>query len=134
MKRGISKKIEEFEIKHKIILFILVIFLTIIITRIIVLVKDPNLIIKGYELHHFYYGIILLIISNPLFNIINANTCFNIYFLLSAISIGLITDEFLYVAGGFGNKNVYFSTLPSAIAFSGIILLIAFFIKNFSRT
>ncbi|OGJ21430.1 hypothetical protein A3K73_08975 [Candidatus Pacearchaeota archaeon RBG_13_36_9] len=132
MKRGISKKIEEFEIKHKIILFILVIFLTIIITRIIVLVKDPNLIIKGYELHHFYYGIILLIISNLLMLFGKKN--FNIYFLLSAISIGLITDEFLYVAGGFGNKNVYFSTLPSAIAFSGIILLIAFFIKNFSRT
>jgi len=108
-----------------------VIILTIIITRIIVLLKDPDIIIKGYELHHFYYGIVLLIISNLLMLFGKKN--FNIYFLLSAISIGLIIDEFLYVAGGFGNKNVYFSTLPSAIAFSGIILVIVFFIKYFSR-
>ena len=46
------------------ILFILIFILTILITQIIISIKDPNIIIKGYELHHFYYGLIVLIIIN----------------------------------------------------------------------
>jgi hypothetical protein len=119
-----------FELKHKIIYFILVILATIAVTRIFVMIKDPNIFFMGYELHHFYYGVILLIITNMLMLFGKEN--FKAYLLLSAVSIGLIIDELSYVAGGFGNKTVYLSTLPGAIIFAGVILLIIILINYFS--
>ncbi len=113
--------------KHKIISFILVVILTIIVIRILVLISDPNIIITGYELHHFYYGIILLIITNLLMLFGKPN--FKLYSILSGASIGLIIDEFIYVAGGFGNQEFYFSTLPSVIILAAFIIIIAILIN-----
>jgi len=128
---AVIKRIEKFELHHKIISFIGIIILTIIITRILISIRDPNPIIHGYELHHFYYGIILLILVTT-FELFSKKH-YRIYLTLSAISIGLILDEFLYVAGRFGNTEVYEATLPSAIIFSGIIATITIIIFYTSK-
>ncbi|MEI6058983.1 MAG: hypothetical protein WCP89_04400 [archaeon] len=122
------KEIENFELKHKIISFVGIIILTILITRVLVLIKNPDPVILGYELHHFYYGIFLLIIVT-IFELF-AKKHYRVYLTLSAISIGLILDELLYVAGDFGNIEPYTKTLPSAIVFAvaiGLITIITFY-------
>lgn len=121
------KEAEEFELKHRIISFILIVIITIALTRIIVSIKDPNPIIRGYELHHFYYGIILLMIIS--LSWLFGHKHYKIYLTLTAISIGLIIDQFLYVAGGFGNTQIYSSTLSSAIVFASVIIIIIAIIK-----
>lgn len=97
MKKSEIKKIEKWELKHKIIAFVLIFVFTIAIMRLIILIHDPNPILFGYELHHFYYGSLLLIFVT-LF-IIFGKERYAVYFTLSAISIGLIADEFFFVLG-----------------------------------
>jgi hypothetical protein len=125
----ITKEIEKFELKHKIIFFCITIFLTILITRMLVLIQDPNPIFLGYELHHFYYGIVLLIITNLLILFGHRNQKINI--LLSGISIGLILDQFMFILGKIENTN-YFSTTFSAIVFFLIIALATIIIKKYA--
>ncbi len=118
-------KINQFINSHKIISFLIIILTTIILTRLITPIHDPNIIIKGFELHHFYYGITLLIISNILMLYKRSNFQTNI--LLSGISIGLIIDELIFIGKNIPN-NQYPSTWPSAIIAIIIVLLITEFI------
>lgn len=122
MKKSLIKEVESIELHHKLRAFILIVALTIIITRLLVLIEDPNLIIKGYELHHFYYGIALLVVLT-IFRIFSDKHK-NLYLNLSAISIGLIIDEFLFVMGNMKGTEQYVQTLPSAIVFIIIISII----------
>jgi len=96
-----------------------VLILTIIITRITTLyIIDPNIIIKGFELHHIYYGIILLTLTFTLIK--NKKISTPLYF----ISLGLIIDELEYALRGFGNQQSYIATLPSTIIFTSITIAI----------
>ena len=126
----IIKKIEDLEIKHKILFFSLTMLLTVLITRIIVFIKDPNIFLFGYELHHFYYGIILLLITN-LFMLFGHRN-YKIHMILSGIGIGLILDEFIFVIGKLDNSK-YFLTIPSALIFFLIVICIVFIIRKFSN-
>jgi len=127
----ITEKIKKLETKHKLISFISIIFVTIIITRASLGIKDVDLIIKGFELHHFYYGITLLILTIIL--LLFTKKHYAIYLTLAAISIGLILDEFLYVSNGFGNYEIYVSTFPSATILAIIISIITIFIFRISK-
>ena len=111
--------------KHKIISFLIVIIITIIITRLVVFIQDPNIIIKGFELHHFYYGLIILIIANIVMLYRRSN--FQTNLLLSGTAIGLIIDELIFAIGKMPNEQ-YFSTWPSVIILIIIILLMTEFI------
>lgn len=126
---SIVKETEKFELKHKIISLIGIIILTIGVTRLLTWINDPNLIIHGYELHHFYYGVILLLMTSIF--MLFGKKHLRVYLTLTAISAGLIIDEFLYVAGGFGNTQKYMSTLPSALVFTTIILAIVLIVYYF---
>ena len=118
----IIKEVEEFELKHGIISFIAIAAITIIVIRIFVLIYDPEIIIRGFKLHHFYYGVILLIITNLL--MLFGNKHYRSYLTLSAISTGLILDEFIFILGNMQNTQQYYETLPSVIIFIFIITLI----------
>ena len=131
MANKVIKEIEDFEIKHRVISFIIIVLITIAITRLLTHFKNPNIIIKGFELHHFYYGVILLMLTAILMLFGKKN--YRIWLTLSAISIGLIADEFLYVGNGFGNYSIYASTFPSAILFAVIISLITSIIYYISK-
>jgi hypothetical protein len=125
------KKLEKQELKHKAFTFTIILIVTILITRGITLIKDPNFFIKGYELHHFYYGIILLIIT-ILFMLFGKKHLL-ISLTLAAISIGLIIDQFLFIFGI--EKHIsYTSTFLSAIIFAVIIITIVIAIKFLTKS
>ena len=116
------------KIQNKHLYFIIILVLTVIITRIITLyLIDPDIIIWGLELHHFYYGISLLIIATLIF-ILNKKQLIT-YLTLYAISLGLIIDELEYTLNGFGNQEIYSATLPSVIILTSITILITLYIK-----
>ena len=86
--------------------------LTILIIRILIGVNDLDIKIFGYELHHFYYGITLIVIIN--IAMIFGRFHPKLYLVLSAIGIGLVADEFLFILGGYRNAE-YPSTVTHTI-------------------
>lgn len=100
--------------------FTLCFLLTLIISRIIIYFYDPNPLLFGIELHHFYYGIILLIIS---FTLIKTKA----FIPTLAISIALIIDEFYFIFFTTRNHLAYLFTfwqsLIPAIIISAIVIL-----------
>ena len=96
-----------------------ILILTILITRIITLyIIDPNIAIKNIELHHIYYGIILLTLTLIFLQ------KKKIFMPLIIISTGLIIDELEYTLRGFGNQTIYNSTLPSVTILTAVAISI----------
>ena len=118
-------KIKKFTKNHKIISFLVILTTTIIITRLLTFIQDPNFIIKDFEIHHFYYGLTILLVSNILMLYRRSN--FQTNLILSGVSIGLIIDELIFIMGNMSNDK-YLSTWPSVIVLIIIILLITEFI------
>jgi hypothetical protein len=113
----------QFKIKNKFALFLITIILTIFITRILVYYwKDPNIFIKGLELHHFYYGLILLIITQ--LGILFGKFHPKLYITLSAISMGLILDESLFIMAKIRGPMTYSNTLFSVTTLVFLIIMI----------
>ena len=106
-------------VRRRVIYFISILLLTILVTRGLVTIKDPNPIFMGFELHHFYYGIILLIITN--LAIMFGKNHPKLYLNLSAISIGLVIDELFYIANHIEGQVQYNATMSSAFIFALVI-------------
>lgn len=125
------KKIEKFELHHKIVFFLFVILLTIIITRLVIYyVADLNLIVFGLELHHFDYGLIILMITSLL--LLFGKNHFKTYLILIAIALGWIIDEMWFVKKSLGHGNPYFYNLsfPYVLLLSVAIPLMILLIKQ----
>ena len=122
---------KDFTEKHKIISLIAVITLVILITRLLTGITDPNIIIKGFELHHFHYGLIILIISNIM--MLYQRGTFRLNLVLTGIGLGLIIDEFMFITGKVRGSIEYTSTFPSAIFITILLLLIAEFIFYYNK-
>lgn len=133
--RTFRAKIEKFEMHHKVLAFIIVMCLTIVISRLSVMVYNPNPIILNFELHHFDYGILLLLIVY-LFLLFGKKR-YPLYLLLSAIAFGLVLDELWFIRANISpernNLLTYITTLPSVIVFVIIIILVSFFINHFRK-
>ena len=106
---------------------------SIIISRLIVLDVEKGkaifsyLYIKGYHIHHFYYGILLLIASNWLALIRYKRLYRRISKVLASIlfggGLGLVTDEFgLLLTMEFGIKGNYWA--PQSYYAIGIVFFI----------
>lgn len=107
----------------KIALFMGVLLITIIITRLLVYFwKDPNIFIGALELHHFYYGLALLVVLN--LAMLFGKWHPKLYLILSAIAIGLILDESLFVMAKIRGSVTYADTLLSATTLAFIVLII----------
>ncbi|PNX50803.1 MAG: hypothetical protein BV456_05425 [Thermoplasmata archaeon M8B2D] len=119
----LQKRIGKWEKTHRIASFIFLFLLTVFISRLIVAISDPNIFIKNFEIHHFYAGVILLIIASLL--MLYKKIKFGLALPLSAISIGLIIDEILFVSGKIRGPVTYESTLlPTIIPVILVLLLI----------
>jgi len=118
--------------KYRLTFFSIILILTVLISRILVSIKDPNIFIKGFELHHFYYGLFILIILS-LFTLLKKKINFKLYIILSAISIGLIADELIFISGKIRGAVTYTSTFPSSLIVIWVIILIAFVINYRSK-
>ena len=125
----VIQKAEDFEIRHKIISFTLILIVTIVITRTIVSLGDPNVIIKGFEIHHFYYGLIILIITNLL--LLYRRIHFKLALVLSAISIGLIIDELFFIGEKVRGNLTYSATVLPTITLAIIVILVLELIFHF---
>lgn len=110
-----------FQFKNKLAYFLIIFFLTILITRIFISYKDLDIFLFGYELHHFYYGVTLLVILN--IAILFGRFHPKLYTCLSAFALGLIADEFLFIMKGLRNSE-YPSTTTHMIFIVVVILTI----------
>jgi len=109
---------------------------TIVISRLIVLDVEQGkaffgyLYIKGYHIHHFYYGILLLIISNWLTLIKYKKLYKNFFKRMTSImfggGLGLVSDEFgLLLTMEFGIKGNYWAPQSYyAIAIGNVLFII----------
>ena len=128
-RKSFIRTLEDFELKHKIISFMVIIILTFVVTIAITLFKDPNIFLSSYELHHFYFGVALLILVSV--SLLFSKKRHLFYLTLSALAIGLILDEFLFVMGKVRSEVSYSSTfLPSFIIII-LICLILFLISSY---
>ena len=102
--------------------------------RVAVWIKDPDIYINGYELHHFYYGVVGLIIV-VLYAIFARRTKFNRFLIITfgGIAIGTICDEFLFILGGFENA-LYVTTILSAVVCAVIVTFLALIIREYVRS
>lgn len=130
----IIKRFENFELHHEIIAFLVVLILTILITRFIVYyIVDPNLRIGGLELHHFDYGLILLTITSLL--MLFGKKRDGIHLILLAVSLGLIIDELWFIRKQIGGNNptIYNPSFIYVILVAILVVLISFLITKFSK-
>lgn len=131
-KRGLIKGLEEFEWHHRVLLFVIVMILTIILSRTISIFYNPNPTIFGFELHHFDYGLLILFIS--FFLLLFGKKKILLHLLVGAIGFGLILDELWYVRSvivdpGKDNLINYFPTLPVVIILAGSVIFVIFVIN-----
>ncbi|MFH1711454.1 MAG: hypothetical protein ABH840_04040 [Nanoarchaeota archaeon] len=127
----IIKEVKEFETHHKVIFFLIVMLLTILITRFIVYyITDPDPKILEFELHHFDYGIVLLIVTVLFMLFVGKYE--KIYLALTAISLGLVIDELWFIRKQIGGNNpiIYDSSFSYVILMTVLISMIAFLISS----
>lgn len=110
--------------------------LTIVITRLIVFMHNPNPTLFQFELHHFDYGVLLLLITS-LLTLFGAKK-YNIYLFMSAVATGLIVDDYWFirksvVENDLAQTQLYNATFPSVVIFSVGIILALFFIHSITR-
>lgn len=124
------RKLRRFEKKHQVITFVIIMLLTILLTRVLTLVHDPNPIILGYELHHFYYGVILLIVTTLVMLFGNARQTTSLT--LSAVATGWIADELFFVMGRIANED-YTSTIWGAVFSAAVVVVLVVIINLFFK-
>lgn len=132
--KKLVKRFKEYEKNHKILAFLIIILLTILITRFIIYyVVDPNLKIGNFELHHFDYGLILLIIVSLL--MLFGRKKDGIHLILLAVSLGLIIDELWFIRKQIGGNNpaIYNPSFIYVILVAIIVVLISLLISHFSN-
>jgi hypothetical protein len=118
---NLEEKFEKFETHHKIATFILILVVTILIVRLSVFFHDPNPILMGFELHHFDYGLAILILINIFLVLGKKRT--TIYLPLLAIAVGLILDDIAYIRMNINNANTYAQSLSSVPIIFGAIVI-----------
>jgi hypothetical protein len=117
-KKGLIRGLEDFEMHHKVIAFIVIMVITILFLRLSVMVHNPNPTIFSFELHHFDYGILLLLVMS-LFLLFGKKKN-SLYLLLTAISFGLILDDIWFIRSnildpGVEEISIYNATIPIVI-------------------
>lgn len=132
----IISKLEKLELHHRIIAFIVVMILTVAITRLSVFVHNPNPVFSNFEIHHFDYGIFLLLITNLLLLFGKPNL--TIHLLTAGIAFGLIVDDLWFIRSnindpGTNEVQVYNATFLSVIVLSMFIIFSILLINHFNK-
>ena len=133
---GLIKKAERYETHHRIAFFCIAIVATIVVTRLAVLVHDPNPVIDGMELHHFDYGIIMLLIVSQL-SLFGPRKLRDFYIILTAIASGLILDEYWLIRHGVPHAATrmqeYTSSLFSVAVLCSAAILVPLFVSSVAK-
>ncbi len=127
------KTFTKFELHHQVIFFISLMVLTIFFTRIFVFFYNPNPTIAHFELHHFDYGLLLLMITilSMLFG--KLKTTYSL--ILSSLSFGLIIDDLWFIRSNIidpatNEVEIYSHTFSSVVILIVFVLLCIFIIKS----
>ena len=135
-KDGIITKATRWETHHRIAVFLIVLVLSIFLTRLAVLIHDPNPILFGLELHHFDYGILILLISSQL-ALFGPKKLRDLYIFLIAIGSGFILDEYWIIRHGVAPVGTrlqqYNSTLFSVMILASVAVLATLFVSSILR-
>ncbi|MBI4980892.1 hypothetical protein HZC30_05035 [Candidatus Woesearchaeota archaeon] len=135
-KIGWMHRLENFELHHKVLAFVGVMLLTILLTRIGVNFHNPNPVLLNFELHHFDYGLLLLLVTCLL--LLFGKHKYLLYLLLAGISFGLIIDDIWFIREnindpGINEVQVYNDTFPAVVVLSIGVVLIALVINHFRK-
>ncbi|MBX4190003.1 hypothetical protein KW791_01780, partial [Candidatus Parcubacteria bacterium] len=118
---------------HRIAAFSIVLVGAILVTRLGVLVHDPNPAFMGMELHHFDYGILILLISAQL-SLFGPKKFRDLYIFATAIGSGLILDEYWIIRHGAAHAATraqeYNSTIFSVMLLCSAAILVPLFIGS----
>ena len=130
------QRFEKWELEHKIIAFVAIMMTTILLTRLLIFIHDPDPILFHFELHHFDYGILLLFISFLLTLFDNPTS--PIYFTMAAIAFGLIIDELSFIRAGLGfvpktEGAAYDATFFSVVMITQIVIFTIILINHFNK-
>jgi len=130
---ALLKKIARFETYHRILVFSALIVGTIAFIRISVQFWNPNPMLFDIELHHFDYGVILLLFTSNLLLFGNARHK-NLYLVFASIGSALIIDGYLALRLSVqenhdGALDVYNDTVGPVVLTVVIITLVALFVK-----
>ena len=133
---SLFKKVSRFENHHRILVFSTIMVGTVALIRLAVQIYDPNPILFNLELHHFDYGLILLLVTVKLLLFGNRKYD-NLYLVLAAVASGFILDEYIFIrqiaVDGPGQLQIYNSSLPSVMISVVIGTLIVLFINSIRR-
>lgn len=135
--KNLIKSIEKFETHHRIIVFFIVMVGTIILTRFFVFLHNPNPVLFDFELHHFDYGVLLLLISSK-FLLFGPKNYHFIYLFTTAIASGLIIDDYYFIRRSVVENRelqlqIYNATFPSVVIITLAIVLIVLFIRSMTK-
>ncbi len=128
------KKLDKFETHHRVVVFCLVLIGTVMVTRFLVLFYNPNPVLFGVELHHFDYGLFLLLISSGLM-LFEPRKYINVNLFFTAIASGLILDEYWLVRKSVvedttNSIELYYSSLPTAVIIGTVTILVILFFNS----
>jgi len=137
MEKGMLKKVERFEVHHRIAIFSIILIGTIVLTRILVVFYNPNPILLNLEIHHFDYGILLILISSKLL-LFGPKRYNYVYLFLTAVASGLIIDEYWFirrsVVENANQTQLYNSTFPSVLILVLTGILVVLFINSVRKS
>jgi hypothetical protein len=132
----LRKEFERLSNPHKITAFLIITLTTIILTRIFVQFINPNPGVGTFELHHFDYGIAILLWTSLL--VMFGNKKHYAHLLLFGISFGWILDDIIFIRSNVLDPTIteipiYNSTLPGVIIITGIIFIASVVIWKISK-
>lgn len=132
--RTLRWRLEEWELHHTVGAFLGVVLLTIAWYRLSTLVIDPNPVIRGLEIHHFDYGLVLLILTTIV--LLFRQGKHPLMLVVAGYSIGSIIDELWFIRSSvstpvlMSGTDIYRSTLGSAILLLMLFVIIVLLIDH----
>jgi len=135
-KGGILDRLDKFQIHHRMLFFIFVIIATIFVLRVAVNIYNPDLSLLNFELHHFDFGVLILLVMNMCL-LFGARTR-AVYLLLSGVGFGLVLDDLWFIRTnildpGLSESSVYNSTFPSVVLLVLMVIAALFLINHFAN-
>ncbi len=130
MTKKVFRSLKHLELHHKALVFIGEVFITVIVTRFVAAYYNVDPFIRGFELHHFDYGITILIIALLCLIIDRNSKQYALYFALSAMGLGLVIDELWFIRllnsyNEISTVALYDTTFVSVIIILSLIAILA---------
>jgi len=130
------KKVFRFETHHRILVYTIILIATIVFVRSAVKLYDPNPIFFNLQLHHFDYGLFMLLIIVKLL-LFGGRKLDGLYLVLAAVASGLVIDEYVFIRQSIvesaNGVKIYDSTLPSVLIAILIGVLVTLFIGSLTK-